>query len=149
MRFVAKADQLIKRRGKSGLLVLNKTWPEARAWVKERAGKPQCVGTTTGILCNFLVEPFVPHPDGTEYYVCIMSERGGDFIYFTHEGGVDVGDVDEKAQKLMIPIDLGEYPSNDQIAATLLSKVRFMSVFLCIFAPPPTIAPPSPPPLPC
>ena len=42
---------------------------------------------------------------------------------FTHEGGVDVGDVDEKAEKLLIPVDLSQYPSNDQIAASLLSKV--------------------------
>ena len=42
---------------------------------------------------------------------------------FTHEGGVDVGDVDEKAEKLLIPIDLAEYPSNEEIASSLLSKV--------------------------
>src|SRR4051794_4412458 len=39
-KFVAKPDQLIKRRGKSGLLALNKTWPEAKAWIEARAGKP-------------------------------------------------------------------------------------------------------------
>jgi hypothetical protein len=44
VRFVAKPDQLIKRRGKSGLLALNKTWPEARAWVEARAKKAQRVG---------------------------------------------------------------------------------------------------------
>lgn len=42
---------------------------------------------------------------------------------FTHEGGVDVGDVDEKAQKLLIPVDLQEYPSNEEIAKALLSNV--------------------------
>jgi ATP citrate (pro-S)-lyase len=42
---------------------------------------------------------------------------------FTHEGGVDVGDVDAKAEKLLIPVDLTQYPSNEEIAATLLSKV--------------------------
>jgi ATP citrate (pro-S)-lyase len=68
-KFVAKPDQLIKRRGKSGLLALNKTWPEAKAWVAERAGKPQKVEHTEGVLRQFLVEPFVPHPDGTEYYI--------------------------------------------------------------------------------
>jgi ATP citrate (pro-S)-lyase len=36
---------------------------------------------------------------------------------------VDVGDVDAKAEKLLIPVDLSEYPSNEQIAATLLKKV--------------------------
>jgi ATP citrate (pro-S)-lyase len=74
-KFVAKPDQLIKRRGKSGLLALNKTWPEAKAWVAERAGKAQKVETVTGYLRQFLVEPFVPHPDGTEYYININSVR--------------------------------------------------------------------------
>ncbi|KAI3540262.1 hypothetical protein CSPX01_08451 [Colletotrichum filicis] len=120
VKFVAKPDQLIKRRGKSGLLALNKTWPEARAWIAERAGKEQKVETVTGVLRQFLVEPFVPHPQDTEYYINIMS---GDWILFTHEGGVDVGDVDAKAEKLLIPVDLSQYPSNDEIAASLLKKV--------------------------
>ena len=42
-KLVAKPDQLIKRRGKAGLLALNKTWDEAKAWISERAGKPQKV----------------------------------------------------------------------------------------------------------
>lgn len=122
-KFVAKPDQLIKRRGKSGLLALNKTWPEARAWIAARAGIPQQVESTVGVLRQFLVEPFVPHPDGTEYYININSQREGDWILFTHEGGVDVGDVDAKAEKLLIPVDLSEYPSNEAIASALLKKV--------------------------
>lgn len=31
--------------------------------------------------------------------------------------------MDEKAEKLLIPVDLSQYPSNDEIAATLLKKV--------------------------
>jgi ATP citrate (pro-S)-lyase len=72
-RFVAKPDQLIKRRGKSGLLALNKTWDEARDWIAARAKKVQKVETVDGILRTFLVEPFVPHPSDTEYYICIQS----------------------------------------------------------------------------
>lgn len=74
-KFVAKPDQLIKRRGKSGLLALNKTWAEAKAWVGERAAKEQQVEHTTGVLRQFLVEPFVPHPQDTEYYINIHSVR--------------------------------------------------------------------------
>lgn len=74
-KFVAKPDQLIKRRGKSGLLALNKPWSEARAWVAERAGKPQKVETVDGVLRQFLVEPFVPHAQDTEYYININSVR--------------------------------------------------------------------------
>ena len=74
-KFVAKPDQLIKRRGKSGLLALNKPWSEARAWVEARAGKRQQVETVEGVLRQFLVEPFVPHPSDTEYYININSVR--------------------------------------------------------------------------
>jgi hypothetical protein len=74
-KFVAKPDQLIKRRGKSGLLALNKTWQEAREWIEARAGKPQRVETVDGVLRHFLVEPFVPHPQDTEYYININSVR--------------------------------------------------------------------------
>lgn len=75
VKLVAKPDQLIKRRGKSGLLALNKTWDEARAWIAPRAGKPQKVESVTGVLRSFLVEPFVPHPPNTEYYINIHSVR--------------------------------------------------------------------------
>ena len=47
----------------------------------------------------------------------------GDWILFYHEGGIDVGDVDEKAEKMLVPVDLSQYPSNEEIAASLLKKV--------------------------
>jgi len=74
-KFVAKPDQLIKRRGKSGLLALNKSWPEAKAWVAARAGVVQKVENTHGVLRQFLVEPFVPHKQEEEYYININSVR--------------------------------------------------------------------------
>jgi ATP citrate (pro-S)-lyase len=40
---------LIKRRGKSGLLCLNKGWEESRKWIEERAGKLQKVRCTPEI----------------------------------------------------------------------------------------------------
>ena len=38
-KLVAKPDQLIKRRGKSGLSLLNAEWAEARAWIEKHAAK--------------------------------------------------------------------------------------------------------------
>lgn len=123
-KFVAKPDQLIKRRGKSGLLALNKTWDEAKEWIAKRAAKPVTVEGIEGILRTFLVEPFVPHEQKHEYYININSVREGDWILFYHEGGVDVGDVDAKASKILIPVDIeNEYPSNDTIISSLLSHV--------------------------
>lgn len=74
-KFVAKPDQLIKRRGKSGLLCLNKGWAECREWIEARATKSQKVEHVEGVLRQFLIEPFVPHSQDCEYYINIMSVR--------------------------------------------------------------------------
>ncbi|WFD40176.1 ATP citrate synthase [Malassezia japonica] len=124
-KLVAKPDQLIKRRGKAGLLKLNADWSDAKAWIAERAGKPQKVEAVTGTLNNFIVEPFCPHEADQEFYVCINSAREGDYVLFTHEGGVDVGDVDAKAKKLLIPADPDEpFPARDEWTKVLLADVK-------------------------
>ena len=68
------------------------------------------------------MEPFLPHPAHTEFYVCINSNRGGDSILFTHEGGVDVGDVDAKALRLDIGVTT-PFPQREVWAETLLKHV--------------------------
>ncbi|KIK70081.1 hypothetical protein GYMLUDRAFT_91056 [Collybiopsis luxurians FD-317 M1] len=127
VKFVAKPDQLIKRRGKAGLLALNKSLPEAYEWIQQRAGKVTKVESVEGPLTSFILEPFLPHPSDTEYYVCINSERGGDTILFTHEGGVDVGDVDAKALKLLVPVPThanpNTFPGRKAVIDTLLVHV--------------------------
>lgn len=47
-KLVAKPDQLIKRRGKAGLLCLNKDWAVSRRWIEERAGREIKVRQYTG-----------------------------------------------------------------------------------------------------
>jgi ATP citrate (pro-S)-lyase len=71
-KLVVKPDQLIKRRGKAGLLAINKTWDEVVEWVKERMNKECKVEVVSGILDTFIVEPFVPHAQSDEYYICIQ-----------------------------------------------------------------------------
>ena len=119
-KLVVKPDQLIKRRGKSKLLLLNADWNDAEKWIKERMSKPVTVGTVTGILDHFIVEPFVPHNETDEYYLAILSEREGDQILFHHEGGINVGDIDAKAVRMKIPI--GTYPIAADIEKQLLRK---------------------------
>ena len=79
------------------------------------------MGKAVGKLRNFIIEPFLKHDSSEEAYVCIYSHRHGDTILFTHEGGVDIGDVDAKALKLDIPIETNI--TEDQIKSSLLTHV--------------------------
>ncbi|XP_039214783.1 ATP-citrate synthase isoform X2 [Crotalus tigris] len=104
-RLVVKPDQLIKRRGKLGLVGVDLNLEQVKAWLKPRLGKETTIAKAKGILKNFLIEPFVPHKQTEEFYVCIYAAREGDYVLFHHQGGVDVGDVDAKAQKLLVHVD--------------------------------------------
>ncbi|KCV69119.1 hypothetical protein H696_04535 [Fonticula alba] len=127
-RLVVKPDELIKRRGKLGLLLLNADWDAASAWATDRIRREVHLPTTghdgdedddcappaedaktiPARLHHLLVEPFIPHDSKTEeHYVCIRSVRHGDEILFSARGGIDVGDVDATASRLLVraPID--------------------------------------------
>lgn len=120
-KLVVKPDQLIKRRGKLGLIKVNADLKTVQTWVNDRMGQNQMVGRANGKLRNFIVEPFVPHKQDEEAYVCIYSHRYADTILFHHEGGVDIGDVDAKALKLEIPV--GHSVTGAMIKEKLLQKV--------------------------
>lgn len=118
---VVKPDQLIKRRGKLGLIAVNKNFQQVKEWINERMGKDQKIGNTNGKLRNFIIEPFIPHKDAEEAYVCIYSHRTADTILFYHLGGVDIGDVDSKALKLEIPV--GSNSTIEDIEKVLLTEI--------------------------
>lgn len=120
-KLVVKPDQLIKRRGKLGLIKVGADFAGVQTWVDERMNKDQKVGKAVGKLRNFIIEPFLPHDQSDEAYVCIYSHRHGDTILFTHEGGVDIGDVDAKALKLDLAIE--EVPTEEMIQEKLLTHV--------------------------
>ncbi|XP_063219294.1 ATP-citrate synthase [Bacillus rossius redtenbacheri] len=118
---VVKPDQLIKRRGKLGLIKVNVDLKTVQNWISERMGKDQTVGKTSGKLRSFIIEPFIPHKSDEETYVCIYSHRYADTIMFYHEGGVDIGDVDVKASTIDIPV--GGIVDGDAIKSQLLMSV--------------------------
>ncbi|XP_057322341.1 ATP-citrate synthase [Microplitis mediator] len=121
-KLVVKPDQLIKRRGKLGLIKVNADLPAVKQWVEERINKEQKVEKATGKLKTFIIEPFIPHKPEEEAYVCIYSHRTADTILFHHEGGVDIGDVDAKALKLDVPVGQ-ELPDQDTLISKLLVNV--------------------------
>ena len=83
--------------------------------------KDQKIGNSTGKLRSFIIEPFVPHKDDEEAYVCIYSHRTADTILFYHQGGVDIGDVDSKALRLDVPV--GNSLNVEDITKVLLTEV--------------------------
>ncbi|XP_073428475.1 ATP-citrate synthase isoform X2 [Dendrobates tinctorius] len=118
---VVKPDQLIKRRGKLGLVGVNLNLDQVKSWLKPRLGHETTIAKAKGILKNFLIEPFVRHKQNEEFYVCIYAAREGDYVLFHHEGGVDVGDVDAKAQKLLVGV--GERLTEQDVKNQLLIHV--------------------------
>jgi len=133
---VVKPDQLIKRRGKLGLIKVNVDLGECKQWISERMNKDTKVGAATGKLKNFIIEPFVVHEQADECYVCIHSHRNGDSIMFYHEGGVDVGDVDAKASVLEVAVDekigddFGARVERELLKQLAKSKVEQVSRFI-------------------
>jgi len=132
-KLVVKPDQLIKRRGKNKLVLVDATYDQARQWIAEKSKKPITIYSkfyangkpadkgTIGQLTHFIIEPMVPHKDSNESYLAITSTKGGDTIMFLHEGGVNVGDVDTKAARLEVPI--GKFPKSAEIEQKLLEEV--------------------------
>ncbi|CAF1206373.1 unnamed protein product [Adineta ricciae] len=104
-RLVVKPDQLIKRRGKLGLIKGDVTIQGAKDFISETLGKEISIGHTTGKLKHFIIEPYLAHEKTDEMYICIYSNREGEVILFHHEGGIDVGDVDSKGLQYSILID--------------------------------------------
>ena len=120
---VVKPDQLIKRRGKAGLVGLKLDWPGVQDWINARMEKEIQVEHIKGKLDHFIVEPFVPHESSDEYYVCIQSDREGEEILFYSQGGVDVGDVDAKAKRMHVEIDDHSLTDKRLLDADLLQGV--------------------------
>ena len=103
-KLVVKPDQLIGKRGKLNLILLNATFDEAKNWINERMNKEVTIEKVTDNLTHFLIEPFVPHDKNKEYYVAVTSNREGDTIYFSAHGGVDIEEVWDAVITIQIPI---------------------------------------------
>ncbi|KYN35796.1 ATP-citrate synthase [Trachymyrmex septentrionalis] len=121
-RLVVKPDQLIKRRGKLGLIKVNADLIAVQKWIEQHMNKEQRIGKAIGKLKTFIIEPFVPHKSEEEAYVCIYSHRKADTILFHHQGGIDIGDVDTKALKLNISVG-NEMPDRSTLIDRLLMNV--------------------------
>jgi len=117
---VAKPDQLFGKRGKHGLVLVNKGFEETRSWIAERLNKKVKVGETTGVLTHFIIEPFIKHED--EYYVAFKTQSDGDILYFSTEGGINVEENWDKVIQIHFPVL--EEVSESNIEAALPKKLK-------------------------
>jgi len=130
-RLVAKPDQLIGKRGKQGLILLDADFETAKKWVLERMNKSVTLGEVTGVLRQFIIEPFLPQK--VEYYLAIKSGREGDTIYFSPSGGVDIEENWEKV--VSIPVAVGAGANDLDVAGKLPENLsgeekEFFSAFI-------------------
>jgi ATP-citrate lyase beta-subunit len=105
-RLVVKPDQLFSKRGKHGLLGVDLSFEEVQAWIVEYAYKEVTVGQTTDKLTTFIIEPFIPHAQEDEMFIAIRTQREGDVIYFSWEGGIDIEENWDSVVQIFVPIEL-------------------------------------------
>ena len=101
-KVVVKPDQLFGKRGKANLLLLDANCDEMKDFCYNNLDKVYEIGNVRGALKRLLVEPFIPHEK--EYYVSITTEREGDVIHFSFEGGIYVEENWDKVIHVPIPI---------------------------------------------
>jgi hypothetical protein len=131
-KLVVKPDQLIKRRGKSGLLLLNATWEEVQGWVAPRLGTDIEVEGVKGPLTHFIVEPFVPHSGTEEYYVCIQTNRYGEEVLFYHQVRVSTEVI---PYNRCCHCDSCGLLQSDRVASTWATLIRKRSGSKCLSQP--------------
>lgn len=92
-RYVLKVDQGIKKRMKHGLVALNKSPKELIPEIE----KLQKQGYT-----QFIIEPFLPHPQTSEKYLSIERTRNGLQVLYSEKGGIDIEENQEFIEKNVI-----------------------------------------------
>jgi len=116
-RLVAKPDMLFGKRGKSNLLLLDASWDDVKAFVKQRMNKEVEVGKTKGVVTHFIVEPFIPHKE--EYYFSITPQRDHDTLNFSDKGGMGIEENWDRMVHINVPI--GTEPTAGGIEKAIMS----------------------------
>lgn len=122
-RLVVKPDVLLKRRGKSGLVRLGISWEEAKLYIEKVICSSFSMDGLTGALDCFIVEPFFEHEEANEFYVAIRTLAEGDEILFLERGGVDVGSVESKAHRVLIPVS-SEEASDPSVPGRVINRMQ-------------------------
>ncbi len=100
-QLVVKPDQLFGKRKKLGLVLAKADFTQVKEFLRTRQNTPIAIGNATDTLTHFLIEPYIPHEQ--EYYLSITSQRDGEVIYFSSQGGADIEERWNSVRKIGIP----------------------------------------------
>lgn len=129
VRLVVKPDQLFGKRGKSGLVLLDCSFEEARKFIEKKMGKSAKVGKVTGKLEYFLIEPFIPHD--SEYYIAIKMDSDGDHVYFSTQGGVDIESVWDTVKEVVVkPMKENDFDTRDLLKDLSIPESKLLDPFI-------------------
>jgi len=94
--FVVKVDQAIKKRGKSGLIAINRTPAQAKSDVDKYfdQGFSFC-----------LVEPYIPHDQSNEHYLSLRLTREGVEVLYSKSGGVEIESAKDSLLSMVVDKD--------------------------------------------
>jgi ATP citrate (pro-S)-lyase len=106
VELVCKLDQKVKRRGKNGLVLLNKNIDEVEKFIKTTCEKDIIINDNKIDITNFIIEPFKKVK--FEYYLTLRNSKKGVELIFNNSGGVEIGDIEETSLKMELNIDFNE-----------------------------------------
>ncbi|KAH3763706.1 ATP-citrate synthase [Pelomyxa schiedti] len=134
-KLVCKADDLIIGQRKAyDLALIDATLEDVVKFIDATSKRSVTVNSVTGIVSNFLVEPFVPHRREDEFYLSISSERLGNRIQFGPRGET-VEQRYNELHNMFIPLDCSIAPAPIiQVLCPNISSVppARIAEFICI-----------------
>ena len=126
---VIKPDQLFGKRGKLGLVGTNLNYQQVQEFISNH-NTEITIGNATDKLTHFLIEPYITHEQ--EYYLSITSERNGNTIHFSAEGGIHVEENWHKVKHFSIPTlnSIDETKLQELLLEIPLGKKKVISHFI-------------------
>lgn len=132
----AKPDMLFGKRGINNLVLVKIDSPgdvklnDVADWIEEKQqGETTLKSGTSGKLTHFLVEPFVPHNDDEEYFVCILTAPEHDLILLSAKGGINIEEHWDQVLEVKIPLGAEKDQIYSEIKSSLSSEFKDQAAF--------------------
>lgn len=123
---VAKPDMLFGKRGVNGLVQFKVNQAgdvklaDSVKWINEKSSQTTTlISGQSGKLTHFIVEPFTPHTQDQEYYICAATGDEYDSLFLSAHGGIEVEENWDKVTEIKIPVEA----SDDDIASLISSNM--------------------------